>query len=849
LLPAASGARHLQCMLAAHSERGEGCMSARASGNSGDGVAAAIEQFGAAIAAAGLSVPEEIKADGRLHRFAPNGKPSDDAGWYVLHPDGVPAGAFGDWRSGESQNWRADIGRRLSPQEEAAHRARVTAMQRERETEEAQRHEAAAKRGAEIWNAATPADAAHPYLKRKGVQPHGLRVHRGPFNGDNRYDGALLVPMREGANLRSLQAIPVAADLKKQFLNGGKVRGAYYSIGKPKVTGRASAIVIAEGFATAASIHEATGLACAAAFSAGNLLSVAQAARERFPDNLIVIAADDDFKTEGNPGITKAREAAQAVGGLVAVPDFGKDRPEGATDFNDLHRHAGAAAVRACIERVGQLAAVEWPDPEPLRESIAARPYPLNALPPIVLGAVKEVAEFSQAPVCLVAASALGVASIACQGLADVRRDGKLIGPASLYMLVIAESGERKTTCDGYFSSALRDWCAEQFEKHKPLLQEHEAKLGAWESQRVGVKDGIKLKSRKNEATSDLEKKLEGIEKEKPERPRVPRLVYGDATPEALAYGLAHDWPSAGLVSNEAGSVFGGHAMQRDSIMRSLALLNTLWDGGTHTVARRTSDSFAVSGARLSVSLMAQLPTLRSFVERGGGLIRGTGFLARFLIAWPETAIGTRTHKEAPASWPGLEKFHERVIALLSQPLTMEHGALRLGALTLSSEAFKKWRDLHNDTERDMASNGQFADVRDIGSKTAENAARLAAVFHLMEHGTVKSEIDAECMQSAARIAVWHLVEAKRLLGELDASPELSAAERLDTWLVSECQRRKATAIPTRDVLRDGPLATRSQQAMLAALDQLTSAGRARLLKDGKRRLIEVNPALLEGAA
>jgi hypothetical protein len=508
----------------------------------------------------------------------------------------------------------------------------------------------------------------------------------------------------------------------------------------------------------------------------------------------------------------------------------------------------GANGVRAVIERAGQLAAIEWPDPEPLRESIVARPYPLNALPPIVLGAVNEVADFSQAPKCLVAASAIGIASIACQGLADVRRDGKLIGPASLYMLVIAESGERKTTCDAYFSRALRDWCAEQFEKHKPLLADHEAKLGAWESRRAGVRDAIKLKSRKNEATSDLERKLEAIEKEKPERPRAPRLIYGDATPEALAYGLAHDWPSAGLVSNEAGSVFGGHAMQRDSIMRSLALLNILWDGGTHTVARRTSDSFSVSGARMSVSLMAQLPTLRSFVERAGGLIRGTGFLARFLIAWPETTIGTRTHKEAPASWPMLEKFHERAITLLSQPLTMEHGALRPVALTLSPEAFKEWCTLHDDVERDMASSEQFADVRDIGSKTAENAARLAAVFHLMEHGTEKGEIDAECMNGAAKIAVWHLVEAKRLLGELDASPELSAAERLDAWLMAECRRRKATAIPTRDVLRDGPLATRSQKAMLAALDQLTSASRAWLLKDGKRRLIEVNPALLEAA-
>ena len=96
-----------------------------------------IEQFRAAIHKAGLRAPAVIEPDGKLHRFASNGKRSDDAGWYVFHDDGIPAGAFGDWRDGLSETWRADIGRRLSPQEEAAHRARVEAMRREREVEEA----------------------------------------------------------------------------------------------------------------------------------------------------------------------------------------------------------------------------------------------------------------------------------------------------------------------------------------------------------------------------------------------------------------------------------------------------------------------------------------------------------------------------------------------------------------------------------------------------------------------------------------------------------------------------------------------------------------------------------------
>ena len=120
----------------------------------------AIEQFRAAIYSAGLNPPEVIEPNGRLHRFASSGKPSDDAGWYVFHDDGIPAGAFGDWRGGLSETWRADIGRKLSPQEEAAHRARVEAMRREREAEDAKRKGEAREKAAVIWQAAETAPEA-----------------------------------------------------------------------------------------------------------------------------------------------------------------------------------------------------------------------------------------------------------------------------------------------------------------------------------------------------------------------------------------------------------------------------------------------------------------------------------------------------------------------------------------------------------------------------------------------------------------------------------------------------------------------------------------------------------------
>lgn len=106
-----------------------------------------MNQFRDAIARAGLTPPDAIEADGKLRRFATNGKRGDDAGFYVFHADGIPDGSFGDWRTGFSQSWRADIGRTLTPAEEAANRAKVDTMRREREAEEAKRKDEAAKKG------------------------------------------------------------------------------------------------------------------------------------------------------------------------------------------------------------------------------------------------------------------------------------------------------------------------------------------------------------------------------------------------------------------------------------------------------------------------------------------------------------------------------------------------------------------------------------------------------------------------------------------------------------------------------------------------------------------------------
>jgi putative DNA primase/helicase len=263
------------------------------------------DQFRLAIAAAGLTPPPVIIDDGAIHRFSTGGKNTQKNGWYMLHSDGIPAGSFGDWREGFTQNWCSKAGMSMTEVERFAHRERVKAMQRQREHDLAQRQQLAAAESLKRWTAAPPC-TQHDYLTRKGIQPHGARIE-----GEK-----LLIPMRDTeGKVHSLQTI--APDGTKLFMSNGRVKGCYFGIGKPN-----GALIVCEGFSTGASIHECTGHAVAVALNAGNLEAVAVALRNKYPNLKIIIAADDDHQTPGNPGMTKAKAAAQASGSSLAAPLF-----------------------------------------------------------------------------------------------------------------------------------------------------------------------------------------------------------------------------------------------------------------------------------------------------------------------------------------------------------------------------------------------------------------------------------------------------------------------------------------------------------------------------------------------
>jgi len=280
--------------------------------------------FNRVIANAGLQ-PKEIIADGEIHRCKVQGdKNSSKNGYYVLfdHAD-IAVGVFGSWRGDWQEKWTSINKELLTTQQQQKVRQHIEEAKAKQRLITEQQNEETAKIAFNTIDNAHLANPEHPYLKMKQVKPHNIY----------QVGGLLYIPMVDATgSIYSYQTI--ADNGEKRFLAKGKKKGCFYPLGQLN-----DIIYIAEGYSTAATIHEATEDAVFVAFDCGNLLPVAEALRKQHPNKRIILCADNDQGTIGNPGITKATEAAKAVGGIVKYPNIDGD-------FNDLACQQGLQSVR-----------------------------------------------------------------------------------------------------------------------------------------------------------------------------------------------------------------------------------------------------------------------------------------------------------------------------------------------------------------------------------------------------------------------------------------------------------------------------------------------------------------------
>lgn len=457
-------------------------------------------------------------------------------------------------------------------------------------------------------------------------------------------------------------------------------------------------------------------------------------------------------------------------------------------------------------------------EPEPLRRELPpAAPFPVEALGPTLAGAVEAICSTVQCPQPVAAASVLMAGSLATQGLADVEIDGRII-PLSLYLLTIAESGERKSGSDRWALKPVDDHAKARRKDHAERVRDHEFDVKA-HAQRMADAEREAVKGAAGNIAEALRRAGQA-----PKAPREPGRRVADATVEGLFRTLYADCQSQALASDEGGIVFSGHSMKAESKARAIGTLSKLWDGDPVDRIRSDGGKQTLYGRRLCAHLMIQ-PVIAETVL-SDDLLTGQGILARMLVSWPESAVSTRPYvSRATVDDPRMVRYITRIGELLALPMPTDpedpEDGLQPRALPLSDAAKRLWIDHHDHVEFGQAADGPYAEVRAWASKNAEQALRLAGVLTMVEdHEAV--EVSAEVMRQACELARWFLAEAVRLVGTCRTPRRIRDAEALLKWI----HDRHLTAVHAQQLQNKGPRAVgRDKAAMDAAIGALVEHG------------------------
>lgn len=734
------------------------------------------DDFGAFIASRlGCEPPARIEP-GRFVRFPTNGKRGDDAGYAKLFPD-LEGGIVGNFRTGESWCWQARRERLFTDAEKRTWRERIERERREAEALRARGESEAAQRAKALWEKAQPAPSDHPYLAAKRVKAHGLKLYRGPLAVRGmRCDGALIVPVRNAAGeIQSLEFI--APNGEKRFLPGGRKAGGYYSIGKPEST-----LCIAEGYGTAATLHEATGFGVAVAFDSGNLEPVARALRAKLPDAKLILCADNDIHADGKPntGLLAATEAAQAVGGLVAVPEHDGRK----CDFNDLAKERGAEPVQGAVANArapvvpeaqpstgNAPVGAEWPEPLPLPAALpSVDPFDPALLPEALRPWIEDVAERVQCPPEFAAVGAMiSLAAVVGRriGIRPKRQDDWLEVP-NLWGAIIGRPGVMK-------SPALR-------EAMRPLRRlEAHAREGFEEDAKTWRRDRELAKLQREATRSKL---LRAARSDKPidpnalpdefseDEPQPRRYVVNDTSHEALGVILQHNPNGVLAYRDELIGLLKSLDQEGNESARGFYL--SAWNGTEGYTFDRIGRGLhqRIEACCLSLLGSIQPAVIGGYLRQAVAGAGDDGLLARFqLLVWPDVSGEWRDVDRWPDS-ESRKRAHDvfdRLDALDPPAIgaTTEEGSIPFLRFDDPAQAmFSEWRAA---LEHRLRAEEEHPALESHLSKYRKLVPALALLCHLAdrpgalvgEEALLKALAWAEFLEGHARRAYASVAQAE----------------------------------------------------------------------------------------
>ncbi|CCW20179.1 hypothetical protein EBBID32_45500 [Sphingobium indicum BiD32] len=407
--------------------------------------------------------------------------------------------------------------------------------------------------------------------------------------------------------------------------------------------------------------------------------------------------------------------------------------------------------------------------------------YPIHALGETIGGAVAAISEKVMVPPALAANSVLSACSLAVQPYVNVLLPIGDARPVSLFLVTVAESGDRKSTTDNLATGEIAVYQRELQEHHVRSEHEITARKLAWDASK-----GEALATSKKRGREAIEQALNDLGA-KPLDPMVPTITVRVGTTQGLLKQFEIARPSLGLMSDEGGSWLGGYGLSEDNRLFTVATLSDLWDG--QPVQRLTAGEGATSlyGRRLTFHMMIQ-PVLAGRLL-GDAEFKGQGFLSRLLVAQPESLVGTRfVDPHAPVDdtiAQRIDSYNRRLAQIIRAKMPMDEDtrALRPNPVPLSRSAQILWWDFSNEMEKRAGKDGDMSEVRGFALKLAEHAARIAAVLSVFQQGPRIEEIEDEQMANGILLARYYLAEAARLFGSASPNPIIMAAQKVSDWL------------------------------------------------------------------
>lgn len=505
----------------------------------------------------------------------------------------------------------------------------------------------------------------------------------------------------------------------------------------------------------------------------------------------------------------------------------------GVNEFQiELSQHESVSEVLAFIEEAIELLnkPTDWGELLPLSQSeTVLNPYPIHALPPLAQEAVRAISEHVQSPIAMTAQCVIGAMSHIAQAKVNAPHPFNAQGePCSLFLLTEGQSGSRKSTSRNLADQAIIKHERKQYEAYRQELEQ-------WKSAQAGLP----------------KKDREAYCAENPP-PNDPSTLYSDITLESIA-GLFIDGvlSNASIASDEAGQFFGGHSMKADTRNQALGGYAKLFDDG---FVERTRSKSNLNGSgraydvRLTFNLQGQHEVLAEALK--DPVLRGQGFLPRFILTIPENLAGTRLqdaiYRNKNASTDHrLIAYWTRCEYLLDYcPQVKAEYELHNGryVLPMNEEAKEIDAAFYNMFEELQGKGKRYEYLQAFASRASQLARRLATVFAYFEG---LQWIDAKTLKGACEV-VKHSLNEWAMYADIEVKTE-TEAERLIKWIAKKCNEQKTDRIAYSNVQTSCPRPMQKNKNLLEmVVEQLIDSNHIKIESIGRTRYVVIHPCLVK---